>query len=134
MAQDISTSFTRRRMVAGLALSATSIALAGADNAYAQGNQTKPEKSLYERLGGVFAIAAVVDHFSDAVVKNPIVGQKSKNPQLREWHTKNPNGTELCMWVIRQRPLSRRKHAVARVRRFRKDRRPLHHQAVLARP
>ena len=28
------------------------------------------EKSLYERLGGVFAIAAVVDHFSDAVVKN----------------------------------------------------------------
>jgi hemoglobin len=28
-------------------------------------------------------------HFSDAVVKNPIVGQKSKNPQLRKWHTKN---------------------------------------------
>ena len=25
------------------------------------------EKTLYERLGGVFAIAAVVDHFSDAV-------------------------------------------------------------------
>jgi len=48
-----------------------------------------PEKSLYERLGGVFAVAAVVDHFSDAVVKNPIVGQKSKNLQLREWHTKN---------------------------------------------
>lgn len=46
------------------------------------------EKSLYERLGGVFAIAAVVDHFSDAVVKNPIVGQSSKNPALREWHTK----------------------------------------------
>jgi len=22
-------------------------------------------------------------------VKNPIVGQKSENPQLREWHTKN---------------------------------------------
>ena len=47
------------------------------------------EKNLYERLGGVFAIAAVVDHFGDAVVKNPIVGQNSKNPQLREWHTKN---------------------------------------------
>lgn len=45
------------------------------------------EPSLYERLGGVFAIAAVVDHFSDAVVQNPIVGQQSKNPQLREWHT-----------------------------------------------
>ena len=47
------------------------------------------EKSLYERLGGVFAIAAVVDHFSDAVVKNPIVGATSKNSALREWHTKN---------------------------------------------
>ena len=45
------------------------------------------EQSLYERLGGVFAIAAVVDHFSDAVVKNPIVGQGSDNPALREWHT-----------------------------------------------
>lgn len=45
------------------------------------------EKSLYERLGGVFAIAAVVDHFSDQVVKNSIVGQGSDNPQLREWHT-----------------------------------------------
>jgi hemoglobin len=45
------------------------------------------EKSLYDRIGGVFAIAAVVDHFSDAIVKNPIVGQESVNPQLREWHT-----------------------------------------------
>ncbi|MBI3549271.1 MAG: group 1 truncated hemoglobin [Elusimicrobia bacterium] len=47
------------------------------------------EKSLYERLGGVFAISAVVDHFSDAVVRNPIVGKTSKNPALREWHTKS---------------------------------------------
>jgi hemoglobin len=47
------------------------------------------EASLYERLGGAFAIAAVVDHFSKAVVHNPIVGQKSENPALREWHTNN---------------------------------------------
>jgi hemoglobin len=47
------------------------------------------EKSLYERLGGVFAIAAVIDHFSDSVVQNPIAGRTSKNPALREWHTKN---------------------------------------------
>jgi hemoglobin len=47
------------------------------------------EASLYERLGGVFAIAAVVDHFSDAIVQNPIVGQQSENPALREWHTNN---------------------------------------------
>lgn len=45
------------------------------------------EKSLYDRLGGAFAIAAVVDHFSDQVVKNSIAGQGSDNPQLREWHT-----------------------------------------------
>src|SRR5215217_7957030 len=47
------------------------------------------EASLYERLGGVFAVAAVVDHFSDAVVQNPIVGQRSENPALRDWHTNN---------------------------------------------
>jgi hemoglobin len=45
------------------------------------------ESSLYERLGGAFAIAAVIDHFSDAVVRNPIVGQSSENAQLREWST-----------------------------------------------
>jgi hemoglobin len=47
------------------------------------------ESSLYERLGGAFPIAAVVDHFSDAIVHNPIVGQNSDNPALREWHTNN---------------------------------------------
>ena len=29
------------------------------------------EKNLYERLGGVNAIAMVVDRFSDEIVKNP---------------------------------------------------------------
>lgn len=46
-------------------------------------------KTLYERLGGIFAIAAVIDHFSDALVQNPIVGKTSQNPALREWHTTN---------------------------------------------
>lgn len=49
----------------------------------------KPAKSLYERLGGVFAIAAVVDHFSDALVQNPVVGKTSRNPALRKWHSEN---------------------------------------------
>src|SRR5215213_7713688 len=89
MSHPSSTSITRRSAVAVLALAAAPVSLAGADKSYAQAKQPMPEKSLYERLGGVFAIAAVVDHFSDAVVKNPVVGQKSKNPQLREWHTKN---------------------------------------------
>ena len=48
-----------------------------------------PESSLYERLGGAFAIAAVVDHFSEAIIKNTVVGQTSENPALREWHTNN---------------------------------------------
>ena len=47
------------------------------------------DKSLYERLGGVFGIAAVVDHFSDAVVKDPMVGQRSPNRELDEWSTEH---------------------------------------------
>jgi hemoglobin len=42
------------------------------------------EKSLYERLGGVYAIAAVVDHFSDQLLKNRKV--VNSNPELKEWH------------------------------------------------
>ena len=83
MEQSTLMSTTRRSVVAALA-AAPIAALSRANNA-----QAATDKSLYERVGGVFAIAAVVDHFSDAVVKNPIVGQESKNPQLREWHTKN---------------------------------------------
>jgi hemoglobin len=49
------------------------------------------ESSLYERLGGVFAIAAVVDHFSDALMKNAMVGETSKNPDLRDWATNHPD-------------------------------------------
>src|SRR5262245_66365641 len=55
----------------------------------AEGGTGMAEPSLYDRLGGVFAIAAVIDHFSDAVVENPRVGQGSENPQLREWSTEH---------------------------------------------
>jgi hemoglobin len=41
--------------------------------------------TLYERLGGIFAIAAVVDDFSDRVVTNPRI--VNANPDLHEWHT-----------------------------------------------
>ena len=47
------------------------------------------EQSLYERLGGVFAIAAVVDRFSDLIFDDPIAGRMSKNPALRAWHTES---------------------------------------------
>ena len=43
------------------------------------------EPSLYERLGGVYAIAAVVDRFSDQLLKNPKI--VNANPELKEWHT-----------------------------------------------
>ncbi len=89
MTQKTSTSVTRRSVAAGLVLTSAQVAVlvtAGRGNA---AEQLVPEKSLYERLGGVFVIAAVVDHFSDALVTNPIVGQQSRNPQLREWHTHN---------------------------------------------
>ena len=51
-------------------------------------NPSGKEPSLYERLGGVFAIAMVINRFSDEVVKNPKVGQGSKNKALNEWSTK----------------------------------------------
>ena len=41
------------------------------------------EQSLYERIGGVNAIALVVDRFSDEVVKNP---KLNVNPALKEWN------------------------------------------------
>ena len=31
-------------------------------------------------------------HFSDALVKNSILGRNSKNPALRNWHTNSLNG------------------------------------------
>jgi len=45
------------------------------------------QASLYDRLGGAFAIAAVVDRFSDAIIHDRIAGDGSDNPALREWHT-----------------------------------------------
>ena len=44
---------------------------------------TPGEPSLYDRLGGYFAIAAVVDRFSDKIIKNP---KLNKNPTLRKWN------------------------------------------------
>jgi hemoglobin len=43
------------------------------------------EPTLYERLGGIFAIAAVIDNFSDRLLKNPKI--VDANSELHEWHT-----------------------------------------------
>jgi hemoglobin len=79
---------TTRRTVMGAGLLATS-GVAGCATAAADQEAAAADGSLYARLGGVFSIAAVVDHFSDALIRNPIVGRGSQNPQLREWHTNN---------------------------------------------
>lgn len=55
----------------------------------ASGSAPAPSgQPLYERLGGIFAIAGVVDHFSDAIIRDPVAGAQSRNPALREWHTR----------------------------------------------
>jgi len=56
--------------------------------ASASAQQPGSDTSLYARLGGIFAIAAVVDHFSDAIIRDPIAGARSANPALRRWHTR----------------------------------------------
>jgi len=43
------------------------------------------EQTLYERLGGVYAIAAVIDRFSDQLLRNPKI--VNANSELKEWHT-----------------------------------------------
>lgn len=56
-------------------------------------HQWKPRAgSLYERLGGVYAIAAVVNDFSDAILQDGLVGNTSPNKQLREWSVNQAPG------------------------------------------
>jgi hemoglobin len=42
-----------------------------------------PEQSLYDRVGGIFAISAVVNRFSDAIITNP---KLNVNPALKAWN------------------------------------------------
>jgi hemoglobin len=48
------------------------------------------DATLYERLGGIYAIAAVVDHFSDQLLKNQKIVEA--NPELNQWHTETYPG------------------------------------------
>ena len=85
--------FLRGTMLLSAAAIATPFATAcarAAEPAPKPNKQTdkQSETSLYNRLGGIFAIAAVVNYFSDEIIKDPIAGAQSSNPALREWHTK----------------------------------------------
>ena len=77
----VDTGLTRRAALAGAAgLAGTS--LIGGTGAEAQTDST-PEPSLYERLGGFFPIAAVVNRFSDEIITNP---KLNENPALKAWN------------------------------------------------
>ena len=64
----------------------TAPAASASTSGEAQGRPATGE-SLYDRLGGIFAIAAVVDYFSDQIIRDPVAGARSANPALRRWHT-----------------------------------------------
>ena len=46
---------------------------------------TDTKTTLYDRLGGIYGITAVIDKFSDRILANKDVGYNSKNLFLREW-------------------------------------------------
>jgi hemoglobin len=58
--------------------------------------------SLYERLGGVYPIATVIDDFVDRVMRNPVL---NANPKVNEAHHRvTPPGfkylvTEMVCWA-----------------------------------
>ena len=62
-------------------LVATSIGFAQKDSS------TNKEKALYDRLGGVYAIATVVDDFIDRVIANDIL---NANPAIKEARDRVP--------------------------------------------
>ncbi len=60
------------------------------------------KESLYDRLGGVFAVATVVDDFIDRIMANP---QLNANPKVDEAHHRVPPAgfkylvTEMVCWA-----------------------------------
>jgi len=76
----------------------------GADSTGTEGSATQAEAtpSLYERLGGVYAIAVVVDDFIDRIMGDP---RLNANPRVDEAHHRvSPQGfkyyvTEQVCWA-----------------------------------
>src|SRR5262245_13611061 len=65
-------------------------------------DRQEPGLSLYERLGGVYAIAAVVDNFIDRIMDNP---RLNANPKVDEAHHRVSRAgfkylvTEMVCWA-----------------------------------
>lgn len=65
-------------------LSSTAIATAAAQPGKSPNSkECKKDKGLFDRLGGFFGIAGVVNSFSDAILLNPVLNQ---NPALAAWN------------------------------------------------
>ena len=74
----------RRTLAKGAVASAAALGLFQASGETSGAEQTTPtEPSLYDRLGGYFGIALVVNRFSDQIIKNPVL---NKNPALKAWN------------------------------------------------
>jgi hemoglobin len=69
--------------VAGLFPAAAEVAAAQATPQAVDPTPGTAEATLFERLGGIFAIAAVVDRFSDEIITNP---KLNVNPALKTWN------------------------------------------------
>ncbi len=52
---------------------------------------TQDSSSLYERLGGVYSIATVVDDFIDRIMVDP---RLNANPKVDEAHHRVPSGSK----------------------------------------
>jgi hemoglobin len=55
------------------------------------------QRSLYERLGGIYSIACVVDDFIDRIMTDP---QLNANPAVKEAHHKVPGFKYLVTEMI----------------------------------
>lgn len=50
-------------------------------------SENSSEKSLYERLGGIYNIAAVVSHFAEKLAEDPVAGENANNFFIRDWYS-----------------------------------------------
>ena len=74
----------RRTVAKGASALAGAAATRGLLPATAEATLPTPtEPSLYDRLGGIFAISAVVNRFSDEIITNP---KLNENPALKAWN------------------------------------------------
>ena len=64
-------------------ISSTVAATAAAAQKSPNSSDCKKDKGLFDRLGGFFGIAAVVNRFSDQILVNPVLNQ---NPALAAWN------------------------------------------------